>query len=137
MNLGGANATSPTNFVSFTVTPDGEPVTFGELSFYAGTNGANDSFDIELRVWDGATETTLGSASHTSGNSTNEAVAFQTIDFPDFASASVMEFRLYGYNVDSANGGIRLDDIVLSGPGEVVAGGDAASSIFLRLRLLP
>ena len=139
MNLGGANATSPTNFVSFTVTPDADPVTFGELSFYAGTNGANDTFDIELRVWDGATETTLGSASHTSGNTANEAVAFNAIDFPDFTSASAMEFRLYGYNVDSANGGIRLDDIVLSGPGEVEpeVGEGSASSMFLRVRLLP
>ncbi|MGJ8723573.1 MAG: sialate O-acetylesterase [Roseibacillus sp.] len=135
MNLGDASAASPTNFISFEVSPVADPVTYGELSFYTGANGASDTYDIELRVWDGTTETILGLASHTSGSS-NEAVAFKTIDFVDFSSAGAMEFRIYGYNVNSG-GGIRFDDIVLTGPGETVTGGGSASSMFLRVRLQP
>ncbi|MDP0491594.1 MAG: sialate O-acetylesterase [Verrucomicrobiota bacterium JB023] len=135
LNLGGAAASSPTSFLSFTVSPVDGPLAFGELSFYLGTNAANDDFDMELRAWDGVTETILGAVSHMSSAS-NEPVVLKTIDFADFSSESPIEFRLYGYNVDSQAGGIRLDDIVLRGPaGEGQTSGDNADSRFFRLSL--
>jgi hypothetical protein len=96
------------------VTPDSGPVTYSLLSFYTEAQTKNDSYDLELRAWDGAAETTLGTTSHTTGNSTNEAVAFKVIDFTDFTSSAPIEFRLYGYNLDST-GGLRYDDIRLVG----------------------
>lgn len=115
MNLGNANAPTPTNFISFIVTPASGALTYESLSLYTSTNGVNDTYDIELRSWDGATETALAAISHTSGGSTNEPVVLQTFDFTDFSSTTATEFRIYGYNVDSANGGIRIDDIKLFG----------------------
>ena len=137
LNIGNANAASPSNYLAFTVTPVDGDVTFGALSFFAGTNGANDTFDLELRAWDGATETTLGQVSHTSGGTNNEPVAAKSIDFTDFASSTPIEFRLYGYNVDTVNGGIRLDDITLTGPGESGGEIEDLERLFFRVRILP
>ncbi|MDQ8189896.1 thrombospondin type 3 repeat-containing protein [Roseibacillus persicicus] len=138
MNLGNTNATAPTNFISFTVTPTSGSLTFERLTFFTSTNGANDTYDIELRAWDGATETSLGSVSHTSGATSNEPVVLKEINFPDFASSEVLEFRLYGYNVDAANGGIRFDDIKLYGTGDSEPPvEDEVDSLFLRIELQP
>ncbi|MEP4077267.1 sialate O-acetylesterase [Haloferula sp.] len=131
MNLGGANAAAPTNYVSFAVTPVSGTLTYESLSFYTGTNGANDTYDIELRAWDGSAETVLGAISHTSGGSVNEPVAFKSIDFADFSSATATEFRLYGYNVNSSSGGIRIDDLKLFGEEDSTP----ASSQFFRVGL--
>lgn len=137
MNAGGANATVPTNYIFFNVTPSaGYQTTFGSHSFHADTNGISDSYDIQLRAWDGATETTLGAVSHTSGAVTNSPVVFKSIDFADFTTSSTTEFRLYDYNVATSTGGIRYDDIKLfgatqSGPAE------PAERAFFRIRLLP
>lgn len=117
MNFGRTNATTPTNYLSFTVTPIAGAVTYEELSFYTSTNAAGDTYDIELRAWDGTSETVLGAISHTSGTS-NEPVVFKRVDFANFTSSEVIEFRLYGYNVNAANGGIRLDDLILRGTTE-------------------
>lgn len=114
MNLGNANQATPTNYISFTVTPVSGSVTYSLLSLYTEVQGANDTYDIELRAWDGNVEATLGTTSHTTGGSNNEPVAFKSIDFTDFASSDPIEFRLYGYNLDSA-GGLRYDDIRLIG----------------------
>jgi hypothetical protein len=136
MNVGAANATVPTNYIAFTVTPDsGYETTFESLSFYTGTNAASDTYNIELRAWNGVSETTLGSVSHTPG-ATNEPVVFKSIDFADFTTSSTTEFRLYGYNVASSTGGIRYDDIKLRGTtqaGPIQAAGRA----FFRVLLLP
>ena len=139
MNVGNAAATGPTNYISFTVTPAAaHQTTFESLSFYTGTNAANDQYDIELRAWNGVTETTLGSVSHTAGSTSNQPVVFKSIDFADFTttSANPVQFRLYGYNVASSGGGIRYDDIRLHGTtqaGPIRTAGRA----FFRVRLSP
>lgn len=116
MNFAGADQTVPTNYISFTLTPDsGYQTTFESLSFYTGCNFANEEYNVQLAAWDGSSLTVLGDVSHTSGGSLNEPVVFKSIDFVDFASDSAVEFRLYGYDMSSSNGGIRLDDIVLNG----------------------
>ena len=126
MNIGGANQTVPTHYIAFTVTPDsGYQTAFESLSFYTDVNGANDTYTVELRAWDGTIETSLGSISHTTGASTNEPVVFKSIDFADFTSSDPVEFRLYGYGVSEPasapqNGGIRYDDIVLNGATSVI-----------------
>lgn len=137
MNIGGANQSTPTNYISFTVTPVSGPVTYSLLSFYTDANGANDSYDMELRSWDGVTETALGAVSHTTGGSTNEPVVFKSIDFTDFSSADPVEFRLYGYNVDTASGGIRYDDIRLIGDTGTTAVESTGNRGFFRVKLLP
>jgi uncharacterized protein (TIGR03382 family) len=115
MNVGNAAATVATNYIAFTLTPNsGYQTTFESLSFYTGTNASGDSYNIQLRAWDGVGETTLGSVSHTSG-ATNEPVVFKSIDFVDFTSTSAIQFRLYGWNVSNSTGGIRYDDIILNG----------------------
>ncbi|YCM42926.1 sialate O-acetylesterase [Verrucomicrobiaceae bacterium 227] len=135
MNLGGADATTPTNYISFTVTPASGAITFDALSFYSGTNGANDTFNVELRSWDGTAETVLGAIANTSAGTTNSPVAFSTIDFADFTSGTATEFRLYGYNVDTNNGGIRFDDIKLFG--ESTSEIQPTRNAFFRVVLLP
>ncbi|WP_411847598.1 hypothetical protein AAFN60_10090 [Roseibacillus persicicus] len=68
----------------------------------------------------------------------NEPVVLKEIDFPDFASSEVQEFRLYGHNVDAANGGIRFDDIKLYGTGDSEPPvEDEVDSLFLRIELQP
>jgi hypothetical protein len=122
MNVGAANATVPTNYIAFTVTPDsGYQITFESLSFYTGTNATNDTYNIELRAWNGVSEYALGSASHTPGV-TNEPVVFKSIDFADFTNSATTEFRLYGYNIASSGGGIRYDDILLNGITTAIGG---------------
>ncbi|YCM42927.1 PEP-CTERM sorting domain-containing protein [Verrucomicrobiaceae bacterium 227] len=129
MNLGGANASSATNYVSFTVAPTvGYEMTYESLSLFAGTNGMNDEVFFELRAWDGVSETSLGVKSHTATNpgfSANAPVESYSFDFSDFTSPSDTEFRLYGWGVDTPgaapqNGGIRFDDIVLNGSSALV-----------------
>lgn len=121
MNLAGADQDVPTHYISFTVTPEkGFRTTFRSFSFYTGLNGANDSYTVELRAWDGSGETQLGSISHSTGGSMNEPVASKVIDFEDFTSDRKVEFRLYGYGVTQplaapANSGIRFDDLTLVG----------------------
>lgn len=137
MNVGAANQAVPTNYISFTVTPVSGSVTYSLLSFYTDTNAADDSYDIELRAWDGAVETTLGAVAHTTGSSSNQPVAFKSIDFTDFSSTDPIEFRLYGYNVNSATGGIRYDDIRLIGDTETAPEVDVAAKRFFRVKLLP
>jgi hypothetical protein len=137
MNVGAANATVPTNYISFTLTPNaGYQTTFGSLSFYTDTNGSGDTYDIQLRAWDGATETILGAVSHTSAAMLNEPVVFKSIDFTDFTTTSPTEFRLYGYNVASSAGGIRYDDIKLIGATQAIHTVPAGRAFF-RVRLLP
>ena len=136
MNIGGANQGAPANYISFTVTPVSGSITYSLLSFFTGANGANDSYDIELRASDGVTETTLGAVSHTTGASANQPVVSKTIDFEDFSSTGPIEFRLYGYNVDTASGGIRYDDIRLIGD-TGTAPGNTGERGFFRVRLHP
>lgn len=120
MNVAGADQTVPTNYISFTVTPDsGCQTTYESLSFYTDVNGADDAYNVELRAWSGGVETQLGSIEHKTGSILNDPVEFKSIDFPDFTSDQPVEFRLYGYNVDSPNSGIRYDDIVLMGRSSV------------------
>jgi hypothetical protein len=141
MNVGNAAATVATNYIAFTLTPDsGYQTAFESLSFYTGTNAASDEYNIQLRAWNGVSETTLGSVSHT-GASTNAPVVFKSIDFTDFTSTSAIEFRLYGYNVASSGGGIRYDDIVLNGtttaipePSMAALCGLAAMGLLVRRR---
>lgn len=121
MNLGNSNATSRTNYVSFTVTPDsGYQTTFESISMYTGVNGASDQYNVE--IWTGdpdAGGTLLGTIDRTTPASpaSNSTVVQDTIDFADFTSSGVTEIRLYSYNVTGggSNGGVRIDDIVLNG----------------------
>jgi hypothetical protein len=141
MNVGNAAATSPTNYIAFTVTPTaGYQTTFESLSFYTGTNAISDTYNIELRAWNGVSETTLGSVSHTSGAlTTNDPVVLKSIDFADFntTSATPIQFRLYGYNVNSSTGGIRYDDIVLLGTTATPSGDNIPNRAFFRIGLAP
>jgi hypothetical protein len=137
MNVGGANTTTPTHHIAFRVTPAaGHQTTFQSLSFYTGTNAASDPYDIQLRAWDGVTETTLGTLNLPGAAVTNEPVVFKSIDFADFTASSATEFRLYGYNVSTATGGIRYDDIKLFGTTQAMQT-EPATRAFLRVRLLP
>lgn len=119
MNLGNSDATTPTNYVAFTVTPSaGYETTFDSISMYTGVNGFSDQYNVEIRAWDGTTEVSLGLISRTSpAGAVNQPVVQDTIDFTNFTSASATEIRLYSYNVTGAgaNGGVRFDDIVLNG----------------------
>ncbi|BCX47973.1 PEP-CTERM domain-containing protein [Haloferula helveola] len=130
MNVGNAGQSEPTHYIAFSVTPgSGHELTFSSLTFYTGVHAPNDRYHIELRTWDGESEARLGSVSHTSGASSNEPVAFKTIDFEDFTSRDPIEFRLYGYGVDSPQGsresaGIRYDDITLTGSNVALSGAD-------------
>ena len=136
MNVGGANETSPTDYISFTVTPGaGFQTTFEALSFFTGTNAASDTYDIQVRAWNGVSESILGSVSHTPG-SNNQPVVFKSIDFADFTASSTTEFRLYGYNVASSSAGIRYDDIKLFGATRAVSA-EPAGRVSFRVRLLP
>ena len=105
---------------SITVTPSAShETTYESLTLWTGTNGANDPYNVEVRAWDGAVETSLGSISN-SGAVSNAPVDFFTFDFGDFTASSATEFRIYGWGVNTptsnpANGGIRFDDIVLNG----------------------
>ncbi|BCX47975.1 hypothetical protein HAHE_18830 [Haloferula helveola] len=138
MNFAGANQTVPTNYLAFTVTPDsGYQTTFESLSFYTDCNFANEEYNVQLAAWDGSSLTVLGDVSHTSGASTNEPVVFKSIDFPDFTSTGPIEFRLSGYDMSAANGGIRLDDIRVQGVSNPTAGTDPAAKAYFRVRLLP
>lgn len=120
MNIAGAHQSIPTNYISFTVTPDpGCRTTFERLSFFTDVNGANDTYNMELRAWDGRKETLLGSVTHTTGPVLNDPVVMKSIDFPDFSSTEPIEFRLYGYNVNSELRGIRYDDITLIGTSSI------------------
>lgn len=118
MNVGLSNATVPTNYVSFTVTPDsGFETTYESISLFTGANGGNDQYNVDIRAWDGTSETTLGGVNRTTPADANQPIVQDTFDFADFTSAGVTEFRLYSYNVTGggANGGVRIDDIVLNG----------------------
>jgi hypothetical protein len=115
MNVGGANASTPTNYVSFTVTPDmGYSTTFESLSFYTDTNAGNDVYDVQVSAIIDSMETTLGSITHSSG-STNAPVQLFNIDFTDFMSADPTEFRIYAYNTVGSSNAVRFDDITLNG----------------------
>ena len=116
MNVAGADQTVPTNYISFTVTPDsGYATTFESVSFYTDANFANEEYNVQFAAWDGSSLTVLGDVSHTTGVTQNEPVVFKSIDFGDFTSSDPVEFRLYGYDMSASNGGIRFDDIVLNG----------------------
>ncbi|MBI1368490.1 MAG: hypothetical protein GC162_07525 [Planctomycetes bacterium] len=117
LNLGGGNQTSPTHYISFTVDPgDGIEMYYEALTLYGNTYYANDQFNLELRVVDGnGSEVSLGTYSYTPGNANNESVKFITFNFANFASYNTTEWRIYGWNTQSADAGIRLDDITLFG----------------------
>lgn len=145
MNVGNSNATSPTNYFSFTVSPSaGFETTYDSVSLFTGANGAADQYNVEIRTWDGATETSLGLINRTTPAGTaNQPIVQDLIDFSDFTSAGVSEFRFYSYNVTGggANGGVRFDDIVLNGttaaipePSAAVLFGLAGLSLILRRR---
>ena len=132
MNIAGANQASPTNYFSFTVAPDsGYQTTFESLSFYTGANFANEEYNVRLTYWDGISEAILGDISHTTGGSTNLPVVFFSMDFADFTSTATSEFRIYGYDMSSSNGGIRLDDIVLNGTTTAIP--EPTTTVFLGL----
>lgn len=141
MNIAGANQGTATNYVAFSVTPDsGYQTTFESLSFYTGTNFAGETYDIELRAWDGVAETSLGTTGHTSVGG-NDTVVSKSIDFGDFTSDSAIEFRLYAWNTTDPNGGIRYDDIILNGnttvipePSATLLFGFAGLGLLLRRR---
>lgn len=123
MNLGNSNATTPTNYVSFTVTPDsGYQTTFESISMYTGVNGANDDYTIEIWNGEAGVGTLLGTINRTTPASpaSNSTVVQDTIDFSDFTSSGATEIRLYSYGVSvpgggPQNGGVRFDDIVMNG----------------------
>lgn len=112
LNAGGANATSPTNYVYFTVTPNsGTSVTYTSLSYF---NNAHSRGKIQLSVIDGGgSEQVLDDFTITATGSA--AVTQRVVDFTDFTSSNVTEWRLYLYNSGNRTFGIRLDDITLNG----------------------
>ncbi len=123
MNVGLSNATVPTNYFSFTVTPDaGFQTTFDSVSLYTKVTGTSDQYNVEIRAWDGSSETSLGLVNRTSPASpSNSPVVQDVIDFTNFTSASATEFRFYGYNATGgANAGVRYDDIIINGTTVVV-----------------
>ena len=138
LNFANAGDSSPTNYLAFTVSPVGGEVTYGELSFFTGASSANETYQIELRAWDGVSETILGQSTHTSGATTNAPVAQKVINFTDFASSDPIEFRLYGYNLSSSTVGLRFDDITLTGP-QQESGIESKDldRLFFRVRLFP
>jgi hypothetical protein len=119
MNLGMSDALAagaPANYFSFTVTPGaGYETTYDSVSLFTGVNGNNDQYNVDIRAWDGSTETSLGLVNRTPTGGTNLPIVKDTFDFANFTSASAVEFRLYGYNVSSAAGGVRYDDIIING----------------------
>ena len=121
INLGGANQTTPTHFLSFKVTPTaGAQVNYTSLSLFAGTNAANDQYDLELVAIDGSgVPTVMGTHTQTSGSSNNDPVQLVTFDFPDFTSTNITEWRLFAYNINGAGNGVRFDDITLNGTSSV------------------
>lgn len=134
MNVGNSNATTPTNFVAFNVTPaSGYQTTFESISMFTGVNGSGDAYNVQIRSWDGSSETTLGTISRTSPAAVNAPVVQDTVNFTDFTSEDAVEFRLYSYNVTAggANGGVRFDDIVLNGNTALVP--EPSSALLLAL----
>jgi hypothetical protein len=117
LNLGGANQTTATKYISFTITPDADiTVTYESLTVYTETNAAGDRYFHELRVVDGGgDEQSLGIHDYTTGGAANEPVHLATFDFTDFDSTNVTEWRLYGWATAGVNNGIRVDDITLYG----------------------
>lgn len=145
MNFADVEEATATNYISFTVTPSGGfEATYENLSLFVGTNAGN--VELSLRAWDGASETTLGDYSFVDTNpgggaSTNDPIIAHTFDFTDFTSSSATEFRLYAWNGESANTGVRLDDIVLNGtvnvipePGSAALLGLAGLGLLIRRR---
>ena len=121
LNVGGANQTTPTNYISFTVTPSpGTSVSYTSMTLYSDTNAANDKYSVQLRVVDGAgAEQVLATHTHQTGPVNNEPVHLVNFDFPDFDSSEVTEWRIYAYDTLGASNGVRFDDITLNGTSQV------------------
>jgi len=138
MNFADVEETTATNYLSFTVTPSvGFEATYENLSLFVGTN-AGDA-ELSLRSWDGASETTLGDYTFVDTNPggagfTNDPIIAHTFDFINFTSSNATEFRIYAWGGDTANTGVRLDDIVLNGAVTVIP--EPSSAALLGLSVL-
>ena len=118
-NGGGASQTTPTYYLSFTVTPDAShATTYTEFSAFVGANQGGDVFDFALHyIQPGDLSSTLvESIEITQGPGTNSPISQVNFDIADFTSDQPTEWRLYAWNV----GTVRFDDITLSGSTSVV-----------------
>ena len=94
-------------------------MTYEDLSFFGDTysGGAN----VSVRMVDGGgTEQSLAEAIALPGG--NAAVQLRTVDFADFTSSNVVEWRFYPYGTDVSSHGIRFDDVMLHGTANLPSG---------------
>lgn len=118
-NGGGASQTTPTYYLSFTVTPDvSHATTYTEFSAFVGANQGGDVFDFALHyIQPGDLSSTLvESIEITQGPGNNSPIDQVNFDIANFTSDQPTEWRLYAWNV----GTVRFDDITLSGSTSVI-----------------
>lgn len=117
LNVGSANQTEATNYISFTITPGaGISVTYESLTLWTDTAISEDDYNVDVYAVVGTgSETLLGAHAYDTPATVNEPVHFVEYDFADFATTDVVEFRIYGYNTAAENNGVRYDDIIVNG----------------------
>ena len=127
LKVGGAHSTTPERYVYFTVTPNAaSSVTYSSLSYFNQTAVQG---KIQLSVIDGGgSEQVLDDFTITT---IDLNVTKRVIDFTDFSTSSVTEWRLYMYNSGDAQNSIRLDDITLNGTTAAVPEPSTAIAMFL------
>ena len=120
LNVAGANDSTPTDYFSFITGPEAgaASVTYEDLSFFANTYGGSAS--VSLRMVDGTgPEVSLAEALAVPGG--NADVELFSIDFLDFTSSNLVEWRLYPYGTSDFIHGVRFDDILLHGTANMQA----------------
>ncbi|MDB4419072.1 sialate O-acetylesterase [bacterium] len=114
---------------SFTLQPNGAPITYRDLSFFHNQFGTPAKIDLTYQIGAAPEQAILTAFTPTTGNTT---VTQAMVDFPDFITSEVVTFHFYLYNTGLAAHGIRFDDISLQGSLE---DGPFTSQIFYRIGL--
>jgi hypothetical protein len=136
LNVAGVNQSLPTEYFSFTTAP--EPgavgVTYEDLSFFCDTYSSGGA-SVMVSMIDGAgPEQILATNIAVPGN--NADVALRTVDFADFTSPNVVQWRIYPYGSAASNHGVRFDDVVLHGTAQTAVIPEPSTFLIWSLGLL-
>lgn len=135
MNVAGVNQGSATEYFSFTTARElgTASVTYEDLSFFGDTYSSGGA-QVSVRMVDGAGgEQVLAASIALPGG--NAPVELRTVDFPDFTSSNVVEWRLYPFGTSDPTHGVRFDDITLHGQANFQTGEipEPASAVLFAL----
>ncbi|MGJ8697449.1 MAG: sialate O-acetylesterase [Verrucomicrobiaceae bacterium] len=100
------------NRFSFSLEPNGQSVTYREISFFHNQFGTPAKIDLVYQIGSAPEQPLLTAFTPTPGNTT---VTQAVVDFPDFTTSEVVTFHFYLYDTGLATHGIRFDDISLQG----------------------